>query len=190
MAAGILSKPGTKNGPCEGPCQHRDCAETKLWAMLCCRICKERIGYDKRFYRERSDVPTDLTPEQQKIFADMMYGTAENNFKDAVGGCLFCNAPGGAGGCFKKRVIRGVTYLLLTQGWTQEEIEDELRVWMAYFFPGLAVKWATYYNQQGLDINDIPVDVATFSRQGKQRVEAALQGGDISSIPDQVGGCF
>lgn len=140
--------------------------------------------------RGRNEVPQDLTPEQQAIYADLMYGTSENNFQDAVGGCLFCNAPGGAGGCFKKRTIRGLTYALLKQDWSQEEIEDELKVWMGYFFPGLAVKWATYYIQQGLDINDVPVDVATFSRQGKIRVESALQGGDISSIPDQVGGCF
>jgi len=39
--------------------------------------------------RGRDDVPQDLTPEQQKIWADLMYGTQENNFQDAVGGCLF-----------------------------------------------------------------------------------------------------
>ncbi|MCH8003241.1 MAG: hypothetical protein IH934_01310 [Nanoarchaeota archaeon] len=141
--------------------------------------------------RGRQDVPKDLTSEQQKIYADLMYGTQENNFKDAVGGCLFCNAPGGAGGCFKKGTIRGLTTLLLKQGYTKDQIEDELRVWMAYFFPGMAVKWAKYYLDQGLDPSTIPIDVQTFSRNGKLRVEAALGGQDISSVvPDQVGGCF
>lgn len=137
------------------------------------------------------EVPKDLTSEQQTIFADMMYGTEEENYQDAVGGCLFCNAPGGSGGCFKKGTIRGLTYLLLKQGYTQPEIEDELRVWMSYFFPGLAVKWAKYYVDQGLDPTEIPIDVLTFSRNGKLRVEAALEGQDLlSSVPDQVGGCF
>jgi len=141
--------------------------------------------------RGRQDVPKDLTPEQQKIWADLMYGTPENNNQDAVGGCLFCNAPGGSGGCFKKGTIRGLTTLMLQQGYTKDEVEDELRVWMAYFFPGLAVKWAKYYIDQGLDPTEIPIDVQTFSRNGKLRVEAALGGQDISSIvPDQVGGCF
>lgn len=141
--------------------------------------------------RGRDDVPQDLTPEQQKIWADLMYGTQENNFQDAVGGCLFCSAPGGSGGCFKKRTIRGLTTLLLQQDYAKDEVEDELRVWMAYFFPGMAVKWAKYYIDQGLDPSKIPIDVQTFSRNGKLRVEAALGGQDISSIvPDQVGGCF
>jgi len=141
--------------------------------------------------RGRNDVPKDLTPEQQKIWADLMYGTSEKNFQDAVGGCLFCSAPGGSGGCFKKRTIRGLTTLLLEQDYTKDEVEDELRVWMAYFFPGMAVKWAKYYIDQGLDPTEIPIDVQTFSRSGKLRVEAALGGQDISSlVPDQVGGCF
>jgi len=139
----------------------------------------------------RRDVPKDLTPEQQEIWADLMYGTEEKNFQDAVGGCLFCNAPGGSGGCFKKGTIRGLTTLLLKQGYTKKEVEDELRVWMSYFFPGIAVKWAKYYIDQGLDPTEIPIDVQTFSRNGKLRVEAVLEGQDISSaVPDQVGGCF
>lgn len=136
-------------------------------------------------------IPSDLNSAEGKIFSNLLYGTKENNYKDAVGGCLFCDAPGGAGGCFKKRAIRGLTYTLVKQGWTEEQIKDELKVWMFYYFPGLAVKWAAYYNQEGLDISDIPIDVQTFSRSGKVRVESALQGQDINSVvPDQVGGCF
>jgi len=140
---------------------------------------------------QTGQIPSDLDDEQGKIFSELLYGKAENNYQDAVGGCLFCNAPGGAGGCFKKRVIRGLTYTLVKQGWTKGEITNELRTWMFYYFPGLAVKWAMYYNQQGEDLNNIPIDVQTFSRNGKLRVESALRGQDINAaVPDQVGGCF
>ena len=50
MAAGVLPKPGSKYGPCEGDCQHIDCAETRRMAAQTCFFCSEAIGYDKRFY--------------------------------------------------------------------------------------------------------------------------------------------
>ena len=52
MAAGMLSKPGSEYGPCAGECDHTDCAATRRMAETPCRICKEPIGYDRRFYRE------------------------------------------------------------------------------------------------------------------------------------------
>lgn len=136
------------------------------------------------------DNPPGLTSEQARLYNKLMYGTEENNFQDAVGGCLFCNAPGGAGGCFKKRVIRGLTYVMIKQGYSEKEIVDELRVWLKFFFPGLAVKWTKYYAQKGIGSDEIPIDVRTFSLQGKRFVDAALAGEDLSKVPDQVGGCF
>lgn len=50
MAAGYLSKPGTEYGPCEGGCEHRDCAATREMAATVCRFCGEPIGYDRGFY--------------------------------------------------------------------------------------------------------------------------------------------
>lgn len=50
MAAGVLSAPGTAYGPCEGDCQHRDCALTREMATLECIHCDEPIGYGVRFY--------------------------------------------------------------------------------------------------------------------------------------------
>lgn len=50
MAAGVLSKPGTKFGPCENQCKHKDCAVIRLMADTLCSVCLETIGYDKRFY--------------------------------------------------------------------------------------------------------------------------------------------
>ncbi len=50
MAAGILPKPGSEYGPCEGTCNHRDCAETRQTAAKVCEFCKMPIGYGVRFY--------------------------------------------------------------------------------------------------------------------------------------------
>lgn len=50
MAAGILAGPGTEAGPCEGDCQHTDCAATREMAEAECVWCDEPIGYGVRFY--------------------------------------------------------------------------------------------------------------------------------------------
>ena len=52
MAAGILQKPGTKGGPCETECKHRDCAMTREDAAKVCRRCGKAIGYETRFYND------------------------------------------------------------------------------------------------------------------------------------------
>ena len=52
MAAAILSKPGTKVGPCAESCHHKDCAETRGQAVALCVYCGKPIGYDARFYQE------------------------------------------------------------------------------------------------------------------------------------------
>jgi hypothetical protein len=55
MAAGVLSKPGSKHGPCKkAPCKHTDCAYTRTIAGKSCRICTKPIGYGARFYQESS----------------------------------------------------------------------------------------------------------------------------------------
>lgn len=134
--------------------------------------------------------PDDLTDSQKDLYNKIVYGTKQNNFQDAVGGCVYCNAPAGAGGCFKKRVLRALTYVMVKQGYTEKQIIDELRIWMKFFFPGLAIKWTKYYLDQGIDPDKIPIDVKTFSLQGKRKVELALKGKDFSQIPEEVGGCF
>lgn len=52
MAAGQLWAPGTEDGPCADPCEHRDCASTRAMAEAPCSYCKKPIGYDRRFYRD------------------------------------------------------------------------------------------------------------------------------------------
>lgn len=50
MAAAALPAPGTKFGPCEGSCEHVDCARTRADVAKACVICGEPIGYERRFY--------------------------------------------------------------------------------------------------------------------------------------------
>lgn len=58
MAAGILSKPGTKYGPCANECGHVDCAHTRKMATSNCTICNQPIGYETRFYVGQVDKNT------------------------------------------------------------------------------------------------------------------------------------
>lgn len=50
MAAGSLSAPGTKHGPCAEACIHRDCGQSRLMSMSLCVYCKKPIGYSVPFY--------------------------------------------------------------------------------------------------------------------------------------------
>jgi hypothetical protein len=52
MAASSLPAPGTEYGPCEPSCEHTDCAATRAMAGRNCAGCAEKIGYEKRFFRE------------------------------------------------------------------------------------------------------------------------------------------
>jgi hypothetical protein len=52
MASGTLAAPGTKYGPCEGACEHRDCSHARQMAAVVCRICEQPIGFEKMFYDE------------------------------------------------------------------------------------------------------------------------------------------
>ncbi len=57
MAAGSLARPGTTYGPCEGQCQHTDCAATKAMAASACALCAQPIGYDTPMYHKPDDLP-------------------------------------------------------------------------------------------------------------------------------------
>jgi len=52
MAAGYLSKPGAKYGPCERGCLHTDCAGLRRMANSICGLCGQPIGYEVRIYNE------------------------------------------------------------------------------------------------------------------------------------------
>ena len=48
----IIDKPGYGTGPCEKPCKHTDCAESRRDAKEVCHYCGKPIGYDSPFYNE------------------------------------------------------------------------------------------------------------------------------------------
>jgi hypothetical protein len=50
MAAGTLSAPGSRYGPCLEPCQHKDCAHTRAMASQLCITCGKPIGYEVAFF--------------------------------------------------------------------------------------------------------------------------------------------
>lgn len=54
MAAGRLTAPGTKHGPCLHRCNHTDCKSTREMAAVECRICDEPIGYERSFFQEKA----------------------------------------------------------------------------------------------------------------------------------------
>lgn len=50
MGYAVLPAPGTKLGPCEPRCQHRDCLDNRRLAESPCAICSKPIGYDTPFF--------------------------------------------------------------------------------------------------------------------------------------------
>lgn len=52
MTATQLPVPGSKGGPCAGPCEHRECAAVRAQAARRCRVCGNVIGYATMYYRE------------------------------------------------------------------------------------------------------------------------------------------
>lgn len=55
MAAGRLPAPGTTYGPCDEPCQHTDCAQTRQQAESACTLCGQPIGYETLFFQVPPD---------------------------------------------------------------------------------------------------------------------------------------
>jgi hypothetical protein len=51
MAFAMLSRPGTNAGPCEGHCEHKDCAVHRQAAAQVCPECLLPIGYDRPIMR-------------------------------------------------------------------------------------------------------------------------------------------
>lgn len=51
MTAGLIHNPGDQRGPCEGTCEHRNCALLRQDAENACALCGQPIGYAVPFYR-------------------------------------------------------------------------------------------------------------------------------------------
>lgn len=135
-------------------------------------------------------IPQDLNPEQKEIYIDVLYGgtldwkrivrnPSSQEAKKTLGGCIYCNAPAGAGGCYKKQVLRGLVYNLVKQGWGREEIRQEGDVWMKCIFgPEPFLAWGVYYKKIGKDLNEIQATVDKLSLYGRSFVLSQLFSGD------------
>lgn len=56
MASGTLHKPGSELGPCLDPCNHCDCRQKRVMALVwTCDICRAPLGYDRPFYMITDD---------------------------------------------------------------------------------------------------------------------------------------
>ncbi len=63
-----LKQPGSDQGACVSHCTHLDCLSVKQIAFERCRICQERIGYERNYYSEsRSFVHEDCLREELAI---------------------------------------------------------------------------------------------------------------------------
>lgn len=61
MAASTIPAPGTKLGPCDKDCKHRDCARNRQDAKEVCRFCRKAIGFGVRYYTDpEAPTPTAL----------------------------------------------------------------------------------------------------------------------------------
>jgi hypothetical protein len=50
--AAKLKQPGTEQGACISNCSHLDCLSVRQIAAERCRVCQERIGYERNYYAE------------------------------------------------------------------------------------------------------------------------------------------
>lgn len=68
MAAGILPpETGSEFSPCEGGCNHRDCAALRATAESICHHCEKPIGWDTRFYNTAPPGWPGLCPASEQV---------------------------------------------------------------------------------------------------------------------------
>lgn len=137
-------------------------------------------------------IPDDLTTQQRQTYINVLYGDDLNwkeearnpqNSTTVLGGCIYCNAPAGAGGCYKKQVLRGLVYTLTKKGWTEKQIRREATVWMKSIFGGDPfMAWGIYYKQTRKDPSTITATLDTLSQYGRAAVGAKLAGTNITQV--------
>jgi hypothetical protein len=135
-------------------------------------------------------IPEDLTEEQRKTYISLLYGDdlkwkeeARNPEDSSVlGGCIFCNAPAGAGGCYKKQVLRGLVYNLVKKGWSEKQIRKEATIWMKSIFGGDPFLYkGIYYKKTGKDPAKISANLDTLSEYGRNSAIAKITGRNYQS---------
>jgi hypothetical protein len=135
-------------------------------------------------------IPEDLTEEQKNTYISLLYGDDLNWKEEArnpedssvLGGCIFCNAPAGAGGCYKKQVLRGLVYTLVKKDWSEKQIRKEATTWMKAIFGGDPFLYkGIYYKKTGKDPANITANLDTLSEYGRKSSIAKITGRNYRS---------
>lgn len=122
-------------------------------------------GYDMLVAMNRVNLTTTEQNDRFKKLANTIYHPC-------------CNGPIGGCGCKHAIAAQGLTKYLLTQGYSDDEIKDEIFLWNRYWWPKHYATVGIYLNSQGTN----PAEVSTEDwlgpelsslRAGKQ-MKAAL----------------
>ncbi|MEK7633801.1 MAG: hypothetical protein AAB437_03080 [Patescibacteria group bacterium] len=98
--------------------------------------------------------------EMEKEIADSSL-TADQKKRLDVFGLLphpCCNAPINTKDCLHAVAAMGLTKYLITQGWDDKKIKEELFLWYRYWWPKHYVIVATYLQSKGTDPKSVSVD--------------------------------
>ena len=68
MKTAFVDAPGTREGPCSGPCHHIRCQAIRAQAQNACAICEKPIGYGRAFFRN----PDPHTLPRSLVHADCL----------------------------------------------------------------------------------------------------------------------
>ncbi len=104
-------------------------------------------GYDMLVDMERSISLDSLTPEQKAKYKDLIMKIYHP--------C--CNAPVGACGCKHAVATRGLIKNLLKEGWSDDQILNEVFLWQRFWWPKHYAIMATYIFSQGVNPAEVPI---------------------------------
>lgn len=86
---------GTDLGPCEGVCEHTDCAANRREANASCAICSKPIGYETRFYQIERDDCLKWYGNRLSPFGTVLENTIGKGYQLAHAICLERKISGG-----------------------------------------------------------------------------------------------
>jgi len=114
--------------------------------------------------------------EMEKEIADSSL-TADQKKRLDVFGLLphpCCNAPINTKDCLHAVAAMGLTKFLITQGWDDKKIKEELFLWYRYWWPKHYAIVSTYLQSKGVDPKSVSVDDWMSDRLSTVSVEQSM----------------
>lgn len=105
-------------------------------------------GYDALVDMERSISLDSLSADQKSRYNDLIMKVYHP--------C--CNAPVGACGCKHAVAAKGLIKKLLQEGWTDEQILNEVFLWLRFWWPKHYATMATYLVSQDVDPSEVSME--------------------------------